>query len=130
MGSSYLLLMKINKVKLKKVLRILALGICYFFFVMLTGISVPCPLRRLSHGHIHCPGCGVSRMCMSIAGFDFEKAFYWNPVIFCLLPLWMIDICLWLFDRGERFIFVTEVISIVLLVVFFLVRNLPVWPLY
>jgi len=122
--------MKINKIKLKKVLRILGLGFCYYLFITATGLSVPCPMRRLSHGHIHCPGCGISRMCISLAGLDFKKAFYWNPVIFCLTPVWLFDIVLWLLDKGKRFIYITEVISIVLLVIFFIIRNLPVWPLY
>lgn len=122
--------MKINKIKLKKIIQILALGFCYFLFVTLTGVSVPCPVRTATHGHILCPGCGISRMCLSIARFDLKKAFYWNPVIFCLSPVWLADIILWLFDKGKRFIFITEVISIVLLLAYFIIRNIPGWPLY
>ena len=122
--------MKINKIKLKTVIRVLALGICYYLFITATGISIPCPIRRATHGHILCPGCGVSRMCVSMVRFDLKKAFYWNPVIFCLIPVWLIDIILWLIDKGRRFIFVTEMISIVLLLIYFIIRNIPAWPLY
>lgn len=122
--------MKINRTKLIRVLRIAGLGVCYFFFITLTGIAVPCPLKTVTHGHLLCPGCGVTRMCVSAAHLDLRSAFCWHPVIFCLLPVWAVCLGLWLFDRGKRFCFVVEVVSIVLLLAYFILRNIPGWPLY
>lgn len=116
--------MSLNKHKFNKLLAIAALGFAYFFFVKLTGLGLPCPVRLISGGRILCPGCGISRMCMSLISFDIPAAFSFNPAIFSLLPLWGVCAVFWLFDRGERFIKITEIISIVILTAFGILRNI------
>jgi len=64
---------------------LLGIGALYALFVHITGLAVPCPIRLVTG--LECPGCGVSRMMMSIFRLDLRAAFHYNMAIFCLLPL-------------------------------------------
>jgi hypothetical protein len=69
---------------LKNKIIIIVLLIFYSIFVELTHIAIPCPIHRLTG--FYCPGCGVSRMLLSIIKLDFKKAFSYNQLLFILLP--------------------------------------------
>ena len=61
-------------------------GLLYYAIVKFLHFSVPCPLKLFTG--ITCPGCGTTRMVMSILRFDFKSAFSFQPVLFCaLIPL-------------------------------------------
>ena len=64
---------------------ILAVGLLYALFVSITGLAIPCGFRLIT-GY-QCPGCGVSRMCLSLLHFDFTGAWQYNAAIMALLPL-------------------------------------------
>ncbi|MBR0303723.1 MAG: DUF2752 domain-containing protein [Clostridia bacterium] len=72
-----------------KVIRIalvsLGTGALYALFVRLTGLGIPCLFNLVTK--LKCPGCGVSRMFLSLFRLDFISAFHHNAAIFCLLPL-------------------------------------------
>ena len=121
--------MGINKIKLKKVMIVAVFGIVYYFWVTLTGLALKCPVYTVTRHHIKCPGCGVSRACISLAHLDISGAFYSHPVAVALGPLWAVCIVLWLFDRGVKFNRVVSIISLAALLVYFVVRNLPGFPL-
>ena len=75
----------------KALLVILSVGIPYFFFVLLTGIRIPCVFFEIT-GCL-CSGCGVTRMFMSMAHLRFKEAFAYNPftfVLFFISLLWTI----------------------------------------
>lgn len=59
-------------------------GWAYALFCRLTGWGIPC-LFRLVTGW-QCPGCGVSRMCLSLLRGDLRAAWRYNAAILCLLP--------------------------------------------
>lgn len=46
------------------------LGVCNCILKLITGIP--------------CPGCGMTRACISILRFDFVQAFKYNPLVFIL----------------------------------------------
>ena len=50
-----------------------------------TGTYLPCPFRTVT-GYL-CPGCGVTRMLMSIGELDFARAFHYNMAVFLMLPV-------------------------------------------
>ena len=64
---------------------LLVLGIAYYIFVSLTDIGIPCPFKLVTG--LQCPGCGVSRMLMSLIRLDFVSAFHYNPVILLTSPI-------------------------------------------
>ena len=75
--------------RLKKVLIkgavILSVGCAYSVWVLCTGTGIPCAFH-VATGYL-CPGCGVTRMLVSLLRLDFAAAFRWNAVLLCLLPV-------------------------------------------
>ena len=63
---------------------VIAAGLCYAAFVSMTGLGLPCVFRLITG--LECPGCGVSRMCLSLMRLDFAGAWHANPAIMSLLP--------------------------------------------
>ena len=70
---------------LKRYLIVLGAGILYFVFTTVTKIGIPCPFRLITG--FQCPGCGISRMLISLVKLDFAAAFQYNPFILLTLPL-------------------------------------------
>lgn len=68
---------------------VMAIGFSYILLHELTGFSLHCPLRQLTG--IYCPGCGMGRMCFHLLRFEFAEAFHDNCVIFCLLPIALVE---------------------------------------
>ena len=45
---------------------------------------IPCYIHEITG--LYCPGCGVTRMLLSILKLDFYQAFRYNPFLFILSP--------------------------------------------
>lgn len=69
----------------KKIALVLSIGLGYAFFVQKTGISVPCMFYKVTG--FYCPGCGVTRMCLSLMKGDLIRAFHYNMGIMICLPI-------------------------------------------
>ena len=85
---------------------------------------------KLSGGRLKCPGCGITTMFVNILSGDFSGAFKANPCIFLMLPIWAVIIVIriifapkWLDDNSRFFNFFIY-FSIVILVIFGVVRNI------
>ena len=63
---------------------LLVFGLGYAFAASRIG-GIPCAFHQVTG--LKCPGCGVTRMCLSLLRGDFAEAFHQNAAIFCLLPL-------------------------------------------
>jgi hypothetical protein len=116
-----------------KVLRrysvILAIGIAYLIWVLITDIRIPCPVFSLTG--LECPGCGITRMIAALSRLDFGAAYGYNPFILVTSPLILFCIIypeVKYIKRGERtlgaFAFLPWV-EIVLALAYAVVRNLP-----
>ena len=115
--------------ELKKLGIILGAGILYYIFVTVTGFKIPCPFN-LATGLL-CPGCGITRMALSLARFDFASAFGYNKALFVTLPILFLFL---LFEEIKyiksgirRFSKATQVfltLEAVFLVIFGIVRNI------
>lgn len=62
-------------------------GLIYACFYGYTGIGVPCIFHEVT-GFL-CPGCGVTRMCVSLLQFQLKEAFGYHPVLFCFIPIYI-----------------------------------------
>lgn len=62
----------------------LAVGCAYAVLFIKTGFGIPCPFHLITG--LNCPGCGVTRMAVSLLKLDFAAAFNENAGLFCLLP--------------------------------------------
>ncbi|MCH5188595.1 MAG: DUF2752 domain-containing protein [Oscillospiraceae bacterium] len=48
------------------------------------GLLLGCPIKRLTG--LPCPGCGMTRGCLSLIKLDFSAAVHWHPLCF-IVPL-------------------------------------------
>lgn len=119
--------------RITRVLRCLAIffgiGIAYAVFVSITGIGIPCVFHEVTG--LDCPSCGISRMFIALFALNIPAAFAYNPVILCLLPVWLVFIIRYIFlyiTKEKKKFDIAEncivAISSVILVLFGIVRNL------
>lgn len=59
--------------------------ICYAVIVITTGKSIPCFIHLLTG--LQCPGCGISRMLISMLYGGFRTAFSFHPFLFITWPV-------------------------------------------
>ncbi len=120
--------------RLKKTLKdfgiLLAIGIGYFIFVKIVGFGIPCIFHTITG--LHCPGCGISRMFIALASFDFTVAFQSNALILCCLPVTLFFVARHYFlyikngnAKSDKLETVLLVIALILLIAFGILRNLP-----
>ena len=116
--------------KLKSILWILLVGFAYFVWVKITKISIPCVFYVLTHKY--CPGCGITRMVIALAKFDFKAAFKCNAFVLSFLPF----LCAVLLYKTIMYvktgktedptvIKIFYVVAFVFSVAFWILRNLP-----
>lgn len=120
------------RTRLKKavfgVIAFLAIGVCYALFVFLTGWSIPCVFNLITG--LKCPGCGVTKMCLSLIRLDIGAAFKANPAILLLSPLMAFTAGRMLYvyikyDRHrETFTQISVYFMLVVLVLFGILRNI------
>lgn len=60
-------------------------GIVGAVIMIKTGLYLPCPFRSIT-GYL-CPGCGATRMFLSLIQLDPAAAFRCNPLLLVTLPL-------------------------------------------
>lgn len=107
---------------------ILAAGALYTLLIFRTGFGIPCIFNRVTG--LLCPGCGTSRMALSVMRLDFASAFRYNPVAFVTVPAWIvISLCCFtgypdVLCREKNILRILYV-NIALYAVFCVVRNMP-----
>ena len=105
---------------------VLGIGGSYYLWLRLTGLGIPCAFHEVTG--LSCPGCGVSRMCLSLLRLDFASAFRFNPCIFVLGIFWNV-IALFAFVgkpkffRNGKFLFVLQISTAAILTLFGILRN-------
>lgn len=55
-----------------------------------------------------CMGCGMTRACMHFIHFDFKTAFYYNPMVYLIMP---IIIFLWSFAFYNEYKFLRRAVQ-------------------
>lgn len=108
-------------------LSIIGVGFFYYVFTLLTNFAIPCIIYKYTG--IQCPGCGVTRMFLSLIKFDFYNAFLYNPVVFILLIFWnLIAVILFIgkpkFINKPIFLWSSFVLSLLAMILFGIFRNL------
>lgn len=71
-----------------KIVSFLLFFVCIDILLHILGyfhISIPCPILSLT-GY-YCPGCGISRLVLSLFSGHIYQAFRWNPFVFLLLVI-------------------------------------------
>src|SRR5688500_1695993 len=94
---------------------------------------LPCMFNQFTG--LHCPGCGTTRACHSLLHGEFAQALAWNPLILLFLPLFAYGgtrtgYSMWTGSRppGMRIAGWMTTLLVATLLVFWVVRNIPVFP--
>ena len=118
-----------RKTKVIKIALILiGIGAVYAAVCLLTGAGVPCPFHLITG--LQCPGCGVSRMFLSLVRLDLASAVRYNGAMLFLLPLMAATAGRYVYVyvkygmRRDRFADVSVWIMIIVLLVFGVFRNI------
>ena len=108
---------------------VLGIGLLYFLFFAVTGKGIPCPILKLTGWY--CPGCGATRMLVSLAGLDFSAAVRENMYLPVTIPLWL-GLIIWsavtyvksgrILTAGQRFGWSGFFVG---MLAFGILRNLP-----
>ena len=113
---------------LKKYLIVLVIGLGYYLFIKITSLAIPCVFYLITNKY--CPGCGITRMLMSLLRFDFTAAAGYNLFVLCLLPFGvflLIYKSVLYVKTGKTNNSLPEnifyILAFVLCVVFFILRN-------
>lgn len=123
--------MKERRNKVLRTFAVLAVaGVLYGLITGWLGFGIPCPVHYFTG--FKCPGCGVSRMFISLMKLDFKSAFEDNRLLLVTLPVIASLLFVYFFryiKTGSRKISKAEnIIYIVLIILFFIfgvVRNFP-----
>ncbi len=120
------------KKRLRKLIKgcvlIIAAGLLYALLFSEFGIKIPCIFNTITG--LLCPACGISRMCVSILKGNFYDAFYYNKLIFLLIPVFIFWFIKWSADyvkkgrithgKIEKLLIIFVIVS---LMVFGILRN-------
>lgn len=110
---------------------IILLSYIYYHYLFKNGIVIPCIFHKITN--LYCPGCGVTRMILSLIKLDFYQAFRYNSLITIFVPFilfLLIDFIIkWITGNKNYFyIKIPNKIWIVLLIItisFGVIRNIP-----
>lgn len=117
-----------KKVDKSLIISISVIILIYISHFLITGTGIPCLIKKFTHHY--CPGCGITRMCISILSLDFYQAFRYNPLIFTYLILYFIYIIINFIRTYLKKPRITlnngiYVILILVAIAFGILRNIP-----
>lgn len=99
----------------------------YLVIIYKTHFMIPCLFKKIT-GY-SCPGCGITRLCLSILKFDFDSAKEYNLFLFYTLPfvLFLIIYSIIAYLKSIKFnniINILCVIYVILLLIWGIIRNI------
>lgn len=114
---------------MKKIILLVLIFIIYFILVFKFNIYIPCLFHKITN--LYCPGCGVTRMIISLLKGNLYQAFRYNMLIFILTPFLMFFIFDHIISRKKQRDALYEKIPnsiwyilIIVLVIFGIIRNI------
>ena len=117
------------KEKLQRTIIYLILLMLYLVIGNYFHIYLFCPIYKFTH--FYCPGCGITRMLLSLLQGRWYQAFRYNPLLFITLPLFFLyylDSLMPLSKKRKSFLQALEPYIWYVLIVVFLIygvlRNL------
>lgn len=118
---------------LKKYMMAVIVVLCVIaIYGVMFAIEATCPVKYLAG--VSCPGCGMTRACLSALRFDFSAAFYYHPLWIVMPPLAVLLIFLWAKRKKKAFcvvlgLFFVALIGVYLYRLLFLESDVVVWEL-
>ena len=60
----------------------------YYIIFNKFGIAIPCIFHKITG--LYCPGCGITRMLISLLHGNIKEAFMYNQLLFIMLPFFIL----------------------------------------
>lgn len=115
--------------KIRDIIVLIVIFLIYAILIIGFDIGIPCVFYEITG--LYCPGCGITRLCLSLFEGDVYQAFRYNPIIFIDLPILFILFVLNIFFKNNKNIKkITDVIIIFLAtitIIFGVIRNIPIF---
>ena len=115
--------------KIRDIIVLIVIFLIYAVLIISFDIGIPCVFYEITG--LYCPGCGITRLCLSLFEGDVYQAFRYNPIIFIDLPILFILFVLNIFLKKNKNIKkITDVIIIFLAtitIIFGVIRNIPIF---
>lgn len=115
--------------KIRDIIVLIVIFLIYAILIISFDIGIPCVFYEITG--LYCPGCGITRLCLSLFEGDVYQAFRYNPIIFIDLPILFILFVLNIFFKKNKNIKkITDVIIIFLAtitIIFGVIRNIPIF---
>lgn len=115
--------------KIRDIIVLIVIFLIYTVLIISFDIGIPCVFYEITG--LYCPGCGITRLCLSLFEGDIYQAFRYNPIIFIDLPILFILFVLNIFLKKNKNIKkITDVIIIFLAtitIIFGVIRNIPIF---
>lgn len=115
--------------KIRDIIVLIVIFLIYAVLIIRFDIGIPCVFYEITG--LYCPGCGITRLCLSLFEGDVYQAFRYNPIIFIDLPILFILFVLNIFFKKNKNIKkITDVIIIFLAtitIIFGVIRNIPIF---
>ena len=115
--------------KIRDIIVLIVIFLIYAILIIRFDIGIPCVFYEITG--LYCPGCGITRLCLSLFEGDIYQAFRYNPIIFINLPILFILFVLNIFFKKNKNIKkITDVIIIFLAtitIIFGVIRNIPIF---
>lgn len=111
---------------------LITVGLAYFLICNKIGFGIPCFFHQITG--LKCPGCGISRMCISLLKGDVYSAFLYNRGVMLMSPfiIYFVIKEFYLYVRYNDFTLknwerVLAIVLIIILIIFGLLRNIWSW---
>ena len=104
---------------------LLTLGLSYLFWILAGNQGAQC--FYMENFGVKCPGCGTTRMFLSMVKLDFISAFKYNPVMFVLFFFWNTTALLCFIGKpkwvkNQYFLASASLVSVFALILFGIIR--------
>ena len=101
-------------------------------YAVMFAFGITCPVKHFLG--VSCPGCGMTRACLSALRFDFASAFYYHPLWILMLPLAALLIFLWAKRKKKALcavlgLFFVALIGVYLYRLFYTETDIVVWEI-
>ena len=124
---------KINKEKINKskkiVLVSILLTITYLYLNKRFSFYIPCLFHKITH--LYCPGCGITRMILSILKLNFYQAFRYNPLLFIMMPFIILYELLyyinWIQDKDFKISNKIWYTLLIITIIYTILRNINIF---
>lgn len=113
----------------------LGIGTVLFLFYYFTGHGIPCVFHEVTG--LYCPGCGLTRAVYTLLVYgDIKQAFGYNAMLFIAGPILLFIAVRWGYYTIKqkdytlsKFECIITIILLVLLLVFSILRNIPMFSM-